>query len=1618
MEAPSFIKIVDKYLDISKPIDYAQVCEDFRLVSGAKYVLFNKLNKKRTGWEINGCSGGEKIQSLRGSLWDSSNAPIDRINEVVQIKTSTDFFSSVAGKFVDVKKRHLRMYAVVVAFNENVYGFFVALTLPGMSLRHSDELIFFSKQIASSIYNQEQVVELEQLRVVAKTKKERHIVLNKNMEIESINGIKEGIVKNNIVGSNAFSFVHPDYEDRLRQGIQNAFNGEKFIAEVKAISPEGRSPWFKIEIMPLPEESKIYIIAAEITEEKKELERLQAIADNGSELNLVIDSDLNIEYVNFVLPQYDKAKVIGDHVLNYIDPSYHQQYVDGIQSALNGKNSSIEIVALGENLAQTWYRVTFRRLGGFNDKVYVVAKDISEEKTLLRKLESTQLILSQTEKIARVAIWEYNLVTEKFFFSKELAEILEETQGVNERQPSIYEYLIESGSKEMLDKLLRDAIVNKTKGFEVTSPIITRKGRKLWLHSIATFEKKKGKTILLKITSFDITQQQELILSQEKTKQYLQKQFQVSELISRIQREYILVSDDVNISRIMLEGILAISESKIGIFCDVFYDKNGEPQFEQTRQAYSPGGEFNENEVVGIGSEELDLAALITTSLKTYTPAISNNPVTDDRLRPLFKTKSKEHLFSRLMVLPINSSEGKLKGVIILANKINDYNELDIEFLNPLVSTYATILQAQKIRSEKIKTEEELRNKTERMDGVVEATNVATVEWNIQKGFITFNHKWAEMLGYKLDDKPSISFRQWLKMLHPDDVKVTLQKAKSVRDKKHNFIKGDFRIRHNDGYWIWIRGEGKTLKYDSFGNPLIMYGINMNITSERESKQFLLQTLDDLHETQKLAKIGRWELDLKNNILLWNQTVYDIFEKDSSSIKPTYEGFLELIHPDDVDLVKNTYSNSLANRVPYEVTHRIQMEDGRIKWVLEKCYTDYDDEGTPVHSIGLIQDVTELKKAEYTLIKQAGNNKLISDITTDLIKLTPDNREQIMDKILHKTVLFFGVERASIYKFDLGEKKLRREFLYYLPEMAPVKAIISAKLGAYINRKIVSEGYFVYMEDLHDLPLNFHSELSKRKVKSFISVPLYSEKSEITGLLTISSVEKHKKWLDEDITLIKLLANNISDARIKIELENHLITAIEKAEQASIAKSEFLANMSHELRTPMNAVLGYTQLLGERSHDEKLQPYIQGIKTGGEALLMLINDVLDFSKIEAGAISINNKPTSLYKLLNDLKFVFGASWKSKGIRSSVNFEGEIPDTVLIDETRLKQILFNLIGNAFKFTEKGSVTVNIKCSTENVEKKREDVCNIVIEVIDTGIGIAEGELENIFEAFVQQNGQNNRKYGGTGLGLAITKKLVKLMGGDISVESKLNKGSLFKLTIPNVKVVKSNEKKSKTLKEVEPAQFTFNNQTILLVEDNTPNREIIKGYCENYNLVIVEAANGLEALSYLKTNTPDLILTDLMMPEMDGYQMVRELRSKKKWKGIPVIAVTAKDKSSEQNVSLKLFDGYIQKPIIKSQLVNMLKDLLLKVNADITQPIKVNKALATVILKEYMKVEKLMSIDDIKDFSILLNEKAQKAENKALSKIALKLENYCDEFEIDKMQTLMKQLPDILQLKSK
>jgi signal transduction histidine kinase/CheY-like chemotaxis protein len=437
--------------------------------------------------------------------------------------------------------------------------------------------------------------------------------------------------------------------------------------------------------------------------------------------------------------------------------------------------------------------------------------------------------------------------------------------------------------------------------------------------------------------------------------------------------------------------------------------------------------------------------------------------------------------------------------------------------------------------------------------------------------------------------------------------------------------------------------------------------------------------------------------------------------------------------------------------------------------------------------------------------------------------------------------------------------------------------------------------------------------ISNEELISEEKIDLQNTEKALLNILDDYSAEKYHSE-DSQRALLNILddyseekTNMESTQRAVLNILEDYSEAKEKAEESTKLKEAFLANMSHEIRTPMNAIIGFSDQLYKCKLEEKEKEYVKIIKSAGENLLTIINDILDISKIEAGMMTFEEHTFSVKEIFKSLNVMLMGKAKEKNLELLFICDDDVPDSLLGDTTRLTQIIINLAGNAIKFTQKGSITVGAR-----VTKYENGITLLEFSVKDTGIGIPLDKLEHIFERFRQAESHITRKYGGTGLGLSIAKQLVELQGGTLSVKSEIDKGSFFSFCIPYKKSVE-------VVHEIEAVREKYDmtelcKLNILLVEDNQLNVKLILSLFSEYKLKLQVAENGSVGVEMLKKGNFDIILMDMEMPVMNGYEAANIIRNELK-SDRPIIAMTAHAMAGERERCLSLgMNDYISKPI--------------------------------------------------------------------------------------------------------
>lgn len=475
--------------------------------------------------------------------------------------------------------------------------------------------------------------------------------------------------------------------------------------------------------------------------------------------------------------------------------------------------------------------------------------------------------------------------------------------------------------------------------------------------------------------------------------------------------------------------------------------------------------------------------------------------------------------------------------------------------------------------------------------------------------------------------------------------------------------------------------------------------------------------------------------------------------------------------------------------------------------------------------------------------------------------------------------------------------------------------------------------------------------------------PIFDSNGKIINYLAIKQDITERKRIELEVRELNMnLERRIGERTIELAtLNENLHKARIEAENANRAKSEFLASMSHEIRTPMNAILGYSELLGNLIKEKTEKDYLQSIRTSGLSLLTLINDILDLSKIEAGKLDLEYDFVDTVKFFSEYESIFAFKLQENKLRFNTDILSGTPAYLYLDEARLRQVMLNLVGNAVKFTREGEIMLRIFTQNPKVvhynKEKSEEIIDLIIEIRDTGIGIPEEFLHSIFDSFVQVRSKSN--VGGTGLGLPITKRLINLMNGDIKVHSKVGKGSLFTITLPEIPFLRRLENLTNRYK-LDPTKISFEKATVLIVDDIEENRHFLCDALKDKGLKLMEAVDGQQAINVMHLETPDLVITDIRMPQMNGYQLLAEIKKNVLFSHIPVIAYSASVmKEEKERIYNSEFADLLIKPVQISELYHSL--------------IKILKYNEIEDEKQVINLKKTDPSKDIIDLEILISE---------------------------------------------
>ncbi|MEH2110248.1 PAS domain S-box protein [Nostoc sp.] len=575
---------------------------------------------------------------------------------------------------------------------------------------------------------------------------------------------------------------------------------------------------------------------------------------------------------------------------------------------------------------------------------------------------------------------------------------------------------------------------------------------------------------------------------------------------------------------------------------------------------------------------------------------------------------------------------------------------------------------------------------------------------------------------------------------------------------------------------------------------------------------------------------------------------------------------------------------------------------------------------------GLVQDLTERKQVEATLWHRAQVDRLLNSISRQFIDQDADTA---INFTLQAIAEFMGAECSCIFEYYEPQQQFHIAHEWYDPSSRLLlNSATSSEALPWFYNQILNGNPIQGLQASRIADISPEANAEREIMKSVVAVPMiYAGK--VVGLLELDAVNKSKTWSQEEINLLQLVSELIAIGRSRHKAEEALRIAKETAETANRSKSAFLANMSHELRTPLNAILGFAQLMErDTTLNKRQRDSLATINRSGEHLLNLINDVLEMSKIEAGRIVLNPTSFDLHRLLQEMQQMFQVRAKDKKLSLSFELAPNLHQYIVTDESKLRQVLINLLGNAIKFTNTGGVTLRVEVGEDNTKNSlRNPQSLITFEIEDTGLGIPTEELDNLFQPFVQTTSAKQVREG-TGLGLTISRQFVQLMGGDIHVHSVVGSGSTFYFDI-KIELANSLDIAPPTLKRrviaLASGQPVYR---ILVVDDREDNCDLLTQLFNSIGFETQIAANGQEAIALWQTWEPHLIFMDMRMPVMDGYEATKQIRATLKGQATVIIALTASAFDEERFVVLSAgCNDFVRKPFREEVILNIISKYL-------------------------------------------------------------------------------------------
>jgi two-component system sensor histidine kinase/response regulator len=854
-------------------------------------------------------------------------------------------------------------------------------------------------------------------------------------------------------------------------------------------------------------------------------------------------------------------------------------------------------------------------------------------------------------------------------------------------------------------------------------------------------------------------------------------------------------------------------------------------------------------------------------------------------------------------------------------------------------------------------TKQEAENQKQ-LEHFIDHLHVGVLLVNEKAEILAYNQAAAQLLNLGTDESPLIFGLNW-RVVREDGtplpmqdlpVQRSLRQATAIRSVT---IGVESQVPSQKQRWLLLSAEPYLAENNQVERVICTCS---DITRQKEAEIACVRSEERFALAVEGANDGIWDWNLRTGEAYFSPRWQKMLGYSDTDKHDRIEAFEQLLHPDDRQQVLSTIDAYLARRLPsLEIEFRALHCDRSWRWLLCRGVALWDEHQTPYRLVGSHTDITERKEAEVAIRESVERDRTIARIvqqmraSLDLKTIFNDTAQELRSALDCDRILMyrFNADWSGIFVAEATTPDWRpildeqtRDL--YLQQPAVTQSQCQAtSLDGYDgflvdtflqrhqgdirqNGKSYRCVHDVEQADFNPCYLNLVRHL---QAQAYIIVPIFCG-NKLWGLLGAYQNSAPRHWTQAEIKILTQVGSQLGVAVQQAELfaqtqrqAAELQQAKEAADAANRAKSEFLANMSHELRTPLNAILGFTQLMQRSpSLPSEHQRHLDIVNRSGEHLLTLINDVLTMSKIEAGRISLNQECCDLYRLLDNLEQMLRLKAESKQIQLTFSRSPDVPPFISIDQSKLRQILINLLGNAIKFTQVGAVNLTVGVEATATPSS----VRLTFAVRDTGPGISPEEQKILFQPFTQtRSGVQSME--GTGLGLPIGQKFAHLLGGEIQVDSVPGQGSTFYLTLP-VEVVENVEPQDPKANATQIAGLAPNQPTyrILVVEDRSTNRLLLVELLSSLGLEIREAANGSEAIAVWKTWQPHLILMDMQMPVMDGCEATQQIKALDSDQNTVIIALTANVfEEQRQEILAAGCDDFLSKPLQTEALLSAL-----------------------------------------------------------------------------------------------